>query len=71
LEGTKFKLHPNSLFENGTGPGLDPVGGEFQPPFETGYPGGGAYLIFVLKILTPQPANRLTANRPTFFYFPL
>jgi hypothetical protein len=30
-------------------PGLDPVGGEFQPPFETGYPGGGAHLIFVLS----------------------
>ena len=36
-----------TLFEDGTGPGLDPVGGEFQPSFETGYPGGGAYLIFV------------------------
>ena len=37
------------LFEDGTGPGIDPVGGEFQPSFETGYPGGGAYLIFVLN----------------------
>jgi hypothetical protein len=62
LEGTKFKLHPNSLFEGGIGPGLEPVGGEFQPLFETGYPGGGAYLIFVLKPLTPQPANGLTGK---------
>ena len=37
------------LFEDETGPGLDPVGGEFQPSFETDYPGGGAYLIFVLN----------------------
>jgi len=36
------------LFEDGTGPGLVPVGGEFQPRLETGYPGGGAHLIFVL-----------------------
>jgi hypothetical protein len=27
-----------TLFEDGTGPGLDPVGREFQPSFETGYP---------------------------------
>jgi hypothetical protein len=35
VEGTNFKRHPNSLFENGTGPGLEPVGGEFQPSFES------------------------------------
>jgi hypothetical protein len=35
-------------FEDGTGPGLETVGGEFQPQLETGYPGGGADLIFVL-----------------------
>jgi hypothetical protein len=34
-----------TLFEDGTGPGLDSVGGEFQPSFETDYPGGGACLI--------------------------
>jgi len=28
------------LFEDGTGPGLEPVGGEFQPSIETAYPGG-------------------------------
>ena len=39
----------NPLFDDGPGPGLDPVDGEFQPSFETDYPGGGAYLIFVLK----------------------
>jgi hypothetical protein len=26
-----------------------PVGGEFQPQLETGYPGGGAHLVFVLE----------------------
>ena len=36
--------------------GLEPVGGEFQPSFETPHPGGGPYLftvlhsIFVLKL---------------------
>jgi hypothetical protein len=50
LERTTFKLYPNSLFEDGTGPGLDPVGGEFQPSFETVHPGGGAHLIFVLHL---------------------
>ncbi|MGD2000847.1 MAG: hypothetical protein PVJ00_09785, partial [Desulfobacterales bacterium] len=39
------------LFEDGPGPGLEPVGGEFQPSFETGYAGGGAHLIFKLKNL--------------------
>jgi hypothetical protein len=44
LEGTTFKLHPNLFFEDGSGPGLKPVGGEFQPSLETVYPGGGAHL---------------------------
>jgi len=35
--------------EDGTGPGLEPVGGEFQPQLETGYPGVGTHLIFVLE----------------------
>jgi len=43
------RINPNPLFEDGPGPGLGPVGGEFQPSFETGCPGGGAHLIFVLK----------------------
>ena len=29
----------------GLGPGLDPVGDEFQPSFETAHPGGGAHLV--------------------------
>ncbi|MEN8691078.1 MAG: hypothetical protein AB1Z20_13315, partial [Desulfobacterales bacterium] len=49
LEGTTFKLHPNSLFEDGRSPGLETVGGEFQPSFETVRSGEGAHLIFVLK----------------------
>jgi hypothetical protein len=48
-EATILGIIPNPLFEDGTGPGLDSVDGEFQPSFETGYTGGGAYLIFVLK----------------------
>jgi hypothetical protein len=43
--------NPNLLFEDGPGPGLEPVGGEFQPSFETGYAGGDAHLIFVLNQL--------------------
>ena len=38
------------LFEDGPGPGLEPVSGEFQPSFETVYAGGGAPLIFELNI---------------------
>jgi len=49
MEATILGMIPNPLFEDGTGPGLEPVSGEFQPSFETGYPGGGAYLIFVLN----------------------
>jgi len=32
------------LFKNGPDPVLEPVGGEFQPSFETVYPGAGAHL---------------------------
>jgi len=52
-----FKLHPNSLFEDGTGPGLEPVGGEFQRSFEIVHPGGGAYLIFMLKLKMQEAAS--------------
>jgi len=45
MEATILGMIPNPLFEDGTGPGLEPVSGEFQPSFETGYPGGGAYLV--------------------------
>jgi len=45
MEDTTFKLYPNLLFEDGTGPDLEPVGGEFQPSFATVHPGGGAHLI--------------------------
>jgi hypothetical protein len=37
-------LNPNSLFEGRTGPGIEPVGGEFQPSFAIVHPGGGAHL---------------------------
>jgi hypothetical protein len=42
LEGKIFKRHPNSLFEDGIGPGIEPVDGEFQVSFESAYPVGGA-----------------------------
>jgi hypothetical protein len=47
--------NPKTLFEDGPGSDLEPVGGEFQPSFATVHPGGGAHLfsvlhsIFVLK----------------------
>ena len=56
--------NPNPLFEDGPGTGLDPVDGEFQPSFETGYPGGGAYLIYIqtgyfrIKHQLPEPKKR-------------
>ena len=46
LEGMIFKQHPNSLFEDGPGPGLERVGGEFRSSFEIVHPGGGARLYF-------------------------
>jgi len=49
VKGKSLGNKPKPLFEDGPGPGLEPVGGEFQPQLETGYPGAGAHLIFVLK----------------------
>ena len=45
MKGTTLETNPNPLFEDGPGPGLEPVGGEFQPSFETIHPGGGAHLV--------------------------
>jgi hypothetical protein len=68
LQGKIFKLHQKSLFKDGTGPGLEPVGGEFQPSFEIVHPGGGAHLIFVLiyknVTQTPLSAAALTLKLP-------
>jgi hypothetical protein len=56
MGGTAFGLNPKPLFEDGSGPVLEAVGGEFQPRLATVYPGGGAYLnvalysIFELKL---------------------
>jgi hypothetical protein len=44
-----FKLYPNSFFEDGYGPGLEAVGGEFQPSFATAHAGGGAHFITLLQ----------------------
>ena len=49
MKSTTVVTNLTPLFEDGPGSGLEPVGGEFQPSFETGYAGGGAHLIFVLK----------------------
>ena len=40
-------------------PGLGPVGGEFQPQLESGYPGGGAYLIKLCRLSRLCPFGRL------------
>jgi hypothetical protein len=48
--------YPKTLFEDGPGPGLEPVGGEFQPSFETVYPGSGADLI---RLCPLSPLSRL------------
>jgi hypothetical protein len=50
----------NPLFKNGSGPGLDPVGGEFQPRPEIGYPVFGAYLIFALKARSDRGSLKIT-----------
>jgi hypothetical protein len=49
MKGTTLVTNPTPLFEDGPGQGLEPVGGEFQPSLEIGYPGAGAHLIFVLN----------------------
>ena len=68
LAGTTFKLHPNSLIDDGTGLGLEPVGGEFQPSFETVHPGGGAHLV---RLCPLGPLSRLCqAKDVTQILFP-
>jgi hypothetical protein len=52
VKDTTLGINPNPLFKDGPGSGLEPVGGEFQPSFETGYTGGGAHLIR-LRPLSP------------------
>ena len=56
-KGTTFKLNQRSLFKDGFGPALELVGGEFQPPFATVYPGGGAHLFnegrFYFRTIVP------------------
>jgi hypothetical protein len=42
-------VHPLNLKTGLVTPGLEPFGGEFQPPFATAYPGRDAHLIFVLN----------------------
>jgi hypothetical protein len=49
VKGTTLGTNSIALFENGPGPILEPVGGDFQPFFETGHTGGDGHLIFVLN----------------------
>ena len=42
--------------QDGPGPGLEPVGGEFQPSFETGYSGGDAHLFRLCPMSPLSPA---------------
>jgi hypothetical protein len=65
-KGTTFKLQPNSLFDDGTGPGLEPVGGEFQPSFETVHPGGGAHLFSVLHSILSLKSGYAPCRRRHF-----
>jgi hypothetical protein len=39
-----------ALLEDRTISEIDPVGGEFQPRLETGYPGGGAHLVRLCQL---------------------
>ena len=41
---------------------IGPVVGEFQPPLETGCPGGGDYLIFVLNAHAPFRGTTMNQN---------
>jgi hypothetical protein len=52
--GTK---NPTSFFSDRPGPGLEPVGGEFQPQFKT-VPGGGTNLVFEPK----RPMGSISKN---------
>ena len=56
LEGMIFKLHLNSLFEDGTGPVVETVGGRFQPQLEIVRPDGSAHLVRVCQL---SPLSRL------------
>jgi hypothetical protein len=44
MKGITLVTNPNPLFEDGLGQGSEPVGGEFQPSFETVHLGGAATL---------------------------
>ena len=60
MKETPLGTNPTPLFEKVKGPGIEPVGGKFQPPFAIAYPGVGAYLLTVLHSifeLNPKVAN--------------
>jgi hypothetical protein len=52
------------FFEDGPGPVLEPVGGEFQPSFEIVHPDGGAHL-FPYYILFSYKEPSQSPPRPT------
>ena len=59
-----FQAVPNSLSEGRTGPVLEPVGGEFQPSFETVHPGGGAYLFRITLYFRRKPTRDRLFSTP-------
>jgi hypothetical protein len=59
MDGTIFSLNPEPSFKDGPGPVLGPVGGEFQPRLETGYPGGGTLLTKLCRLSRLDPFGRL------------
>ena len=50
MDDSTVESNLKTFFKDGPGPGLDPVGGEFQPTVATGYPGGGAYLVRLCQL---------------------
>jgi hypothetical protein len=59
MDGTIFSLNPEPSFKDGPGPVLEPDCGEFQPSFETAYPGGGTLLTKLCRLSRLYPFGRL------------
>jgi hypothetical protein len=49
MKETPLGTNPTPLFKDGPGPGLEPVGSEFQPSFATAHASGGAHFITPLQ----------------------
>jgi len=46
MKETPLGAYPTPLSKDGPGPVLEPVDGEFQPPFAIAHPDGGATLFW-------------------------